>query len=181
MILRLACLAVFSLCWCGALAAQTRVHTQTIKPAAPPAVTQPPGAGTSTAPAEPPKAGGQITPPDAAPPGAGPEIITDLSRLPPAVARTRTHILEAAATGDLEKLLIVMQSNETLPVFSFGAEKDPIAFWKANYPDSEGIEILAILVGILEAGFVHVDRGTPQERYVWPYFAEIPLKDLTPP
>lgn len=73
-----------------------------------------------------------------------------------------------------------MQSNETLPVFSFGNEKDPIAFWKATYPDSKGLEILAILIQVLETGFVHVHQGTPQEMYVWPYFAHVPLQQLTP-
>ena len=72
-----------------------------------------------------------------------------------------------------------MQSNETLPVFSFGDEKDPIAFWKANFPDSDGVEILATLIQILETGFVHIARGTPQDMYVWPYFAQTPLKDLS--
>ena len=58
---------------------------------------------------------------------------------------------------------------------------DPIAFWKVNYPDSEGLEVLSILIGVLETGFVRVDEGTPQEMYVWPYFVRMPLKTLTPP
>ena len=40
--------------------------------------------------------------------------------------------------------------------------------------------IIAILISILEAPFVHVEKGTPQEVYVWPYFARMPLKALTP-
>jgi len=112
--------------------------------------------------------------------GALPEIIRDLSKLPAPAARTRERILEAARSGSLDRLLIVMQSNETLPVFSFGNEKDPIAFWKAMYPASEGLEILAILIQVLETGFVHIHKGTPQEMYVWPYFAHVPLKGLTP-
>ena len=111
---------------------------------------------------------------------AVPEIVRDLSRLPPRVARMRERILEAARTGDLDKLLIVMQSNETLPVFSFGNEKYPVAFWKATYPASDGIEALAILISVLDAGFVRVHQGTRQEMYVWPYFAHVPLKQLTP-
>jgi hypothetical protein len=27
---------------------------------------------------------------------------------------------------------------------------------------------------------VHVDKGTPQEAFIWPYFARMPLKDLAP-
>lgn len=124
-------------------------------------------------------AGGRIERPTGTQGAAGPEIVRDLSRLPPGAARTRERILEAARTGDLDKLLIVMQSNETLPVFSFGNEKDPIAFWKATYPASDGLETLAILIQVLETGFVHVHTGTPQEMYVWPYFAHVPLQRLT--
>jgi hypothetical protein len=135
-----------------------------------------PGAQT----AAPGSTGGRIERPSATQGAASPEIIRDLSRLPPRAARMRERILEAARSGDLDKLLIVMESNETLPVFSFDSEKDPIAFWKAIYPASDGLEILAILIQVLETGFVHVHKGTPQEMYVWPYFAHVPLKRLTP-
>src|SRR5947209_3464165 len=64
-------------------------------------------------------AGGRTEPPAAAQSAATAEIIRDLSRLPPRAARMRERILEAARSGDPGKLLIVMQSNETLPVFSF--------------------------------------------------------------
>src|SRR5262249_1101 len=50
----------------------------------------------------------------------------------------------------------------------------------ANYPESGGLEVLSILLEILDMGFVHVDAGTPQDMYVWPYFAYVPLKELTP-
>jgi hypothetical protein len=123
---------------------------------------------------------GRIERPTSTEGAAAPEIIRDLSRLPPQAARMRERILDAARSGDLDKMLIVMQSNETLPVFSFGNEKDPVAFWKARYPDSQGLEILAILIQVLETGFVHMHKGTPQEMYVWPYFAHMPLKQLTP-
>src|SRR5437879_9656012 len=96
------------------------------------------------------------------------EIITDLSRLPAPVARTRERLLAAARSGDLQQLAAVM--NESSPIFSFTDDKDPVAFWKANYPDSDGIEVLSILTMILEAGYVRVDEGTPQEMYVSPYF-----------
>jgi hypothetical protein len=156
---RLVVLTVLGLIVGGSLAAQTRVQTETIQPPA--------------APEAPP------SPPVATEPVAPAEIISDLSRLPVPVARMRERILQAARSGDLEKLVLVMQSNETLPVFSFGNEKDPIAFWKSNFPDSDGVEILATLIQILETAFVHVARGTPQDMYVWPYFAQTPLKDLS--
>jgi hypothetical protein len=108
-----------------------------------------------------------------------PEVITDMSRLPPAVALMRERILTAARTGKLDVLVSAMQSSRTLPIFSQAGDKDPIAYWRRNYPDSEGVEVLAILTEILAAGCVRVDRGTPEEMYVWPYFARMPLKALT--
>ena len=150
----------------GTLLAQNRVRTETIRPApAPPSAVKfkaDPHIAADTAHA------------------ATADISNDLSQLPPAVARTRERILAAARSGDLQKLVAVMQTSETVPVFSFTEDKDAIAFWKANYPDSEGIEVLSILTTILETGFVRVDHGTPEEIYLWPYFARMPLDALTP-
>ena len=108
------------------------------------------------------------------------DVLTDVSRLPAPVARMRARIIEAARTGDLDKVLTVMQTNETMPIFSFANERDPVAYWRTNYPESGGLEVLSILLEILDMGFVHVDAGTPQDMYVWPYFAYVPLKELTP-
>lgn len=143
--------------------AQVRVRTQIVRP--PSRIVEKDLAPPYTAPAQ-----------DA----AHPEIITDLARLPPPVARTRARILTAARTGRLEALVAVMQANETMPIYSLNDDKDPTLYWWANYPESGGVEILATLIGVLETGFVHVDTGTPQEMYLWPYFARIPLTDLTP-
>lgn len=162
MTLRL-CLALAAALFCGSQAlAQNKVRTETIRPPPAPDAASKPSARVS------PNAQADT-----------PEIITDLSRLPAPVARTRERILAAVQSGDLQKLLTVMQMNETMPIFSFGNERDPVEFWKANYPDSGGIEVLSILVTILQAGFVHVDKGTPQEMYLWPYFARMPMKNLT--
>ena len=145
------------------------IRTETIKPA-PPAAAEPAQRGA----AEKARPNGRFTPST-----APPEIITDLSRLPAAVARTRDRILATARTGDLQQLATLM--NESKPIFSFTDDKDPVAFWKANYPDSDGIEALSILITILETGFVRVDEGTAQDMYVWPYFVRMPLKTLTAP
>src|SRR5262245_33709201 len=137
---------------------------------------KPPDASTPTA-AEPPqsadKGKGHI-----APASSGAEIITDLSRLPAPVARTRERLLAAAHSGDLQQLAALM--TDPMPIFSFTDDKDPVAFWKANYPDSDGVEVLSILTMILESCFVRVDEGTPQEMYVWPYFVRMSLASLTP-
>ena len=108
------------------------------------------------------------------------EAISDLARLPDKVRQTQQRIIDAAKTGDVNKVATVMQSNEMMPVFSFGGERDPVEFWKSSYPDSDGVEALAILTEILEMPFVHLDRGTLQEMYVWPYFYSVPLAQLTP-
>ena len=157
--------------------AQNRVRTETIRP--PGAANNPPASepAVPVAPGGKFKADAHVVAP-AQP--ATPAILTDLLRLPGPVARTRERIVAAARSGDLQMLLGVMQANPALPVFSFSEDKDPIAFWKANYPDSEGVEVLSILLTILDAGFVHVDQGTAQEIYLWPYFARMPLKSLTP-
>lgn len=115
-----------------------------------------------------------------APDVASPEIITDVARLPPPVARMRARILAAAKTGRLEELVAVMRANETMPIFSLGADADPTMFWRSSFPESGGVEVLSTLIEILEAGFVHVEEGTPQETYLWPYFARVPIKSLSP-
>jgi len=145
--------------------AQNKVRTETIRPPAP---------GEQKFRNE-----GHVAPPDAIT-GKLPEIIADPARLPPAVARTRERILAAARSGELAKLFAVMKEAPSLPVFSFSEDSDPIGFWRANYPDSDGVEALSILINVLETAFVHVDVGTPQEIYLWPYFARTPLKALTP-
>jgi hypothetical protein len=156
----------------GGVVAQVRVRTETIKPPA----LAPPAASRLTAPA---RDDGAETPP-APRPAAGPDIITDLARLPGAVAKTRERILKAARSGDPQKLSALMQASGSMPVFSHTQKQDPAAVWKEKFPDSEGVEILSILITILETGLVRLDADTPQETYLWPYFARLPLKTLTP-
>jgi hypothetical protein len=174
-------LIVLALLLSGSVYAQNRVRTETIRP---PSAVSPP-TGLPAPPAQPSpqaekfKADAHVVAP-VRQFVAGPAVITDLSSLPAAVARTRERILTAARSGDLQKLVAVMQASQPMPVFSFSEDKDPAAFWKTTYPDSDGVEALSILLTILDTGFVHVDQGTPQEIYLWPYFARLPLKSLTP-
>ena len=92
----------------------------------------------------------------------------------------RDRILAAARSGDLQTLLALMQANGRMPVFSHTQRQDPIAYWKENYPDSDGVEILSILISILKTQPARIDAGTPQETYLWPYFARLPIRSLTP-
>jgi hypothetical protein len=172
--------------------AQVKVHTETIRPPAsatiPPPTNQfvPPGQdrnqergqGLSTGPVDSPPATGET--PASPERAAGPEISTDHTPVPPAVLRTRDRILAAARTGDLQTLLTLMRANPNMPVFSHTQRQDPTAYWRENYPDSDGVEILSILISILETQPARIDAGTPQETYLWPYFARLPIKSLTP-
>jgi len=161
-------LFVLTLAASGVMLAPSGARSEPIKPPPPLPVQQAPAADD--------KRTGHVIP--LAPSSPVPEIITDLSRLPPPVARTRARILAAARSGELQQLADLM--NESTPIFSFTDDKDPVAFWKAVYPDSDGVEALSILITILETGFVQVDAGTPHEMYVWPYFVRMSLPALTP-
>jgi hypothetical protein len=110
-----------------------------------------------------------------------PDIQYDPGLLPERVRVMRDRILEAAKSGDPEKLRVVIESNEMPPSFSIGEETDPIKGLIEQSVDGKGREILAILAEVMEAGYAHVDVGTPQEMYIWPYFARYPLDKLTPP
>ena len=100
--------------------------------------------------------------------------------LPPAVARMRKRLLDAAYSGDLQRLKMVMQSNEMPPVFSIHEIGDPIEFLKTQSGDGQGLELLAILTDVLEAPWTRLKPGTPQETYVWPAFVATPLDKLEP-
>jgi hypothetical protein len=155
----------------GSLLAQHRVRTETIRPGPPPAPLA------VAPPAQKFEAEGHIVPPGQT---TEPQVQTDLSALPAAVADMRERIVAAARSGELEKLAALMETTGGSPIYSYADHDDPVAFWRANYPDSAGVEILAILLTILDVGFVHVDVGTPQEIYLWPYFARRSLTTLSP-
>ena len=90
-------------------------------------------------------------------------------------------LVEASKTGDVEKLRPLLDTGEDGTQLSLGGtDGDPIALLRGESGDKEGIEILAILEEVLSAGYVHMDAGTPNEMYVWPYFFAVPLEKLTP-
>lgn len=140
---------------------------------------------------------GDAVPPDAAPdtnadapenntppspgPGEIPQVEYDFSKLPMPVQRLREQIIAAAETGDAEKLRTIIDAQDEPPDFGPSDTGDPIGYLKLQSGDADGREILAILIEVLEAGYVHVDIGTPDEVYLWPYFARYPIDKLTPP
>ncbi len=109
-----------------------------------------------------------------------PTILRDESVLPEAVRETRRKLMEAAKSGDIESLRPLMDAESEPPSVAYGDPGDPIAYLKTLAADAEGREILAILLEVLESGFVHVGEGTDDDYFVWPYFARYPLAALTP-
>ena len=165
--------ALVALASIGGALAQAKVRTETIRP--PAAAVTPP----STQFVPPEKDGSPTARPAAAAEAPAPPAAVPV-QLPPAVQRMRDRILAAARTGDLETLLALMRASGGMPIFSHTQKQDPAAYWKESYPDSDGLEILSILISILETQPVRTDAGTPKEAYVWPYFARLPVKSLTP-
>jgi hypothetical protein len=111
-----------------------------------------------------------------------PEIVYDVAKLPEPVRRKREMIIETCKTGDLEKLRPLFDTGEDATQLSLGGiDGDPIAFLRDLSGDKEGQEILAILEEVLSAGYVHMDAGTQNDMYVWPYFFAVPLNKLTAP
>ena len=134
----------------------------------------------------------QATPPAAEQPAATPEaegeteqaikaeIIHDFSKLPEPVRKLREAIVEAAASGDVERMR---------PIMDPGAKKtdgpdqneDPIETLKSFSGDTEGLEILAIMLDLMQTGVARIEAGTPDEVYVWPYFVGKPVTGLSAP
>ncbi len=111
--------------------------------------------------------------------GSLPQVHYDLSTLPPPVAAMREKIIAAARSGDPAQMRSTIGLSDPAPVFSSTGEGDPIDILKAASGDSAGLEVLAILLDVLDAGWVVKGEGTPQVRYVWPYFAELPPNSLS--
>lgn len=121
----------------------------------------------------------EIARPDIDDNGPLPEVIYNLDRLPEPVRRMHDRIVEAAKSGDIEKLRPLLGLGDSKTLLSLGdPEGDPVQILKGNSGDDEGQEILAILEEVLNAGFVRMEPGTPNEIYVWPYFFGIPLDKL---
>jgi hypothetical protein len=110
-----------------------------------------------------------------------PAVEYDFTKLPAPVAKLREEIIAAAETGDIEKLRPIVEGQAEPPDFGPSDTGDLVGYLKLQSGDSDGREILAILIEVLEAGYVHVDAGTPDEVYLWPYFARYPIDKLTPP
>jgi hypothetical protein len=109
-----------------------------------------------------------------------PAVEYDLSKLPAPVRELHDKLVAAAKAGQIEAVRPMLKSGEDPTQLSLaGTDNDPITFLKSLSGDEGGQEILAILLEVLEAGYVHLDAGKPEELYVWPYFFAVPLDKLT--
>lgn len=120
--------------------------------------------------------------PDAqAAPSAPAEIIRDLELLPEPVKAARRALVEAAASGEFERLrpLVHFDADQMRQLGAEGG--DALDALKSLSGDPEGLEILAIMLDILQTGAARINAGTPEEMYVWPYFVGKPLDTLSAP
>ena len=183
-----------------ATAPQSGAPSEAAQPEAPatataetPAAGQAPAPSTGEAPAAQPAA---TDSPDAAAEGdaSGDETAPAAAQIPPAeifygdadlpkpVRDLRARLIEICKTGDIEALRPYLEVGEDGTMVSFGGgQEDPIAFLKTASGDGEGVETLAILLEVLQAGYVRNDSGSDDEIFVWPYFTGVPLDKLTPP
>lgn len=124
--------------------------------------------------------------PDSAPASAAskpmPEIHRDFDKLPEPVKLMRERMLQAARSGDIEQLRPLLGVEDKATQLSLeDHEEDVIDFLKSLSGDEAGREVLAIIVDLLDTGYVHLNAGKEDEVYVWPYFYAMPLNKLTPP
>ena len=104
------------------------------------------------------------------------------AKLPAPVTEMREAMLAAVRSGKIEELRHAYELNELKPELGPAPVSDPVAHWKKISGDGEGLEVLAALAEILDAGYVTVPLGRDVENnriYVWPYFAEVPLAKLS--
>lgn len=109
-----------------------------------------------------------------------PEVSKSIEDLPPSVQRMRQAIIDAALTGNVERMRVPIQMGEFPPAMALHEGEDVIDHLRAMSGDEDGLEILAILLEILEAGYAHMEPGTDREIYLWPYFAGLPFAALDP-
>jgi hypothetical protein len=143
---------------------------------APPGEDEPAGADTPDGPAQ----SADPARPEFDPNAPLPVVEYDLSKLPAPVLDLHTKLVAAAKAGQIEAVRPLLKSGDAPTQLSLaGQDNDPIAFMKSLSGDENGQEILAILLEVLDAGYVHLNVGKPEELYVWPYFFALPLEKLT--
>lgn len=120
------------------------------------------------------------TPTDASKPAEkSVEISFDVAKAPAAVQKMRQEIIDAATAGDVKKIAELMKASHT-DLGPDNSGNDIESSLKDMSGDGDGLEILSIILDVLSTGYAHVDAGTPNELYVWPYFTHKQLDKMTP-
>ena len=110
------------------------------------------------------------------------EIVYGEDKLPAPVRDLRRKLIEAAKTGEIEKLRPLLETgSEATAVSTSDDGQDPIEILKNASGDGQGVELLAILLETLQAGYIRLDPGGENELYMWPYFTQVNLEKLTKP
>jgi hypothetical protein len=118
-----------------------------------------------------------------------PEVSRDVEALPAEVRRMRGMVLDAVRSGDSEALKKPIEWNEVPPSFGKGMQtrgKGPamaaelVRTFRERSGDGMGRETMGQIVNMLAVGYARVNSGTRQEMFVWPYFAALDPRLLTP-
>ncbi len=109
-----------------------------------------------------------------------PQISDDISALPVNVQATRAALINAARTGDIEKLRPIIEEQEFPPNVSFGEFDDPLDYLKFASEDDDGRQILGLLVDLLDQPYAFYPDSGGEITYIWPYLSEIDPNALTP-
>ncbi len=111
------------------------------------------------------------------------KVFRGLRQLPKPVRVTVRTLHAAAAAGDMEAMREVLDMNELMPLVSdtgIPHAGDVIAYWRRLSADGSGLDVLAQIVAVLRTGYVVQKSRAGSALYLWPYFAALPLKSLTP-
>jgi hypothetical protein len=118
-----------------------------------------------------------------------PEVSRDLEALPPDVRRMRGLILDAVRSGDSDALKRPIEWNEVPPSFGKGIQAqgrgpamaaELVKAFRQRSGDGEGRETMGQVMNLLAVGYARVHAGTRQEMFIWPYFAVLDPRLLTP-
>jgi hypothetical protein len=123
------------------------------------------------------------------PPPKPPEVSRDLDALPDQVRRMRALILDAARSGDSEALRKPIEWNEVPPSFGQGAPRgakgpamagELIRLFRERSGDGAGRETMGQILNLFAVGYARTNAGTRREMFLWPYFAALDPRLLTP-
>lgn len=97
-------------------------------------------------------------------------------KLPDLTSQMHEDLIEAATIGDLDEVRDLFESNELAPVLTDEHISDPIDYWKKVSVDGSARDIMAAIAEVFSLPPVKNKDGD----FIWPYLAQVQLKNLTP-